>query len=89
MRKKLARKWGQENRNRLRTFFCPHFSASLFLAPFCCNIDKKLAIGMNDQERMPLYREHRTLLRNGQWRRVVEELTASRMATVTEAALCA
>jgi hypothetical protein len=33
------------------------------------------AIGMNDQERMPLYREHRTLLRNGQWRRVVEELT--------------
>ena len=25
--------------------------------------------------RVPLYREHRTLLRNGQWRRVVEELT--------------
>ena len=24
---------------------------------------------------MPLYREHRTLLRNGQWRRVVKELT--------------
>ena len=33
------------------------------------------ALGQNDQERMPLYREHRTLLRNGQWRRVVEELT--------------
>jgi len=33
------------------------------------------AMGLNDQERMPLYREHRTLLRNGQWRRVVEELT--------------
>ena len=33
------------------------------------------AIGMNEKERMPLYREHRTLLRNGQWRRVVEDLT--------------
>ena len=33
------------------------------------------AMGQNDRERMPLYREHRTLLRNGQWRRVVEELT--------------
>lgn len=33
------------------------------------------ALGLNDKERMPLYREHRTLLRNGQWRRVVEELT--------------
>jgi hypothetical protein len=33
------------------------------------------AIGLSDKERMPLYREHRTLLRNGQWRRVVEELT--------------
>jgi hypothetical protein len=33
------------------------------------------ALGQNDRERMPLYREHRTLLRNGQWRRVVEELT--------------
>jgi hypothetical protein len=32
------------------------------------------ALGLNDQERMPLYREHRSLLRNGQWRRVVEEL---------------
>lgn len=34
-----------------------------------------VAMGQNDRERMPLYREHRTLLRNGQWRRVVEELT--------------
>jgi hypothetical protein len=33
------------------------------------------AMGLSDRERMPLYREHRTLLRNGQWRRVVEELT--------------
>ena len=33
------------------------------------------AMGDSLQERMPLYREHRTLLRNGQWRRVVEELT--------------
>lgn len=33
------------------------------------------ALGYNDQDRIPLYREHRTLLRNGQWRRVVEELT--------------
>lgn len=33
------------------------------------------AMGLNDKERMPLYRQHRSLLRNGQWRRVVEELT--------------
>jgi hypothetical protein len=33
------------------------------------------ALGLDDQQRMPFYREHRTLLRNGQWRRVVEELT--------------
>lgn len=33
------------------------------------------ALGLSDKERMPLYREHRSLLRNGQWRRVVEELT--------------
>lgn len=32
------------------------------------------ALGLTDQQRMPLYREHRTLLRNGQWQRVVEEL---------------
>lgn len=33
------------------------------------------ALGYGEKERRPLYREHRTLLRNGQWRRVVEELT--------------
>lgn len=33
------------------------------------------AMGQSEQQRMPLYREHRTLLRNGQWRRVVDELT--------------
>ena len=33
------------------------------------------ALGFNEKERMALYREHRTLLRNGLWRRVVEELT--------------
>ena len=34
------------------------------------------ALGLSDKERMPLYREHRTLVRNGQWRRVVDELAA-------------
>ncbi len=34
------------------------------------------ALNLSKQERLPLYREHRTLLRNGQWRRVVEELSA-------------
>jgi len=33
------------------------------------------ALGLTEKERMPLYRQHRTLLRNGQWRRVVEELS--------------
>jgi hypothetical protein len=33
------------------------------------------ALGYGEKARMPLYREHRTLLRNGQWRRVVQELT--------------
>jgi len=33
------------------------------------------AMGLSEKERMPLYRQHRTLLRNGQWRRVVDELT--------------
>jgi len=32
------------------------------------------AMGLSERQRMPLYREHRTLLRNGQWRRVVDEL---------------
>ena len=33
------------------------------------------ALGLNETQRMPLYREHRKLLRNGQWRQVVEELS--------------
>jgi hypothetical protein len=33
------------------------------------------ALGLADEIRMPLYRDHRTLLRNGQWRQVVQELT--------------
>jgi len=32
------------------------------------------ALGLNEKERSPLYHEHRTYLRNGRWRRVVEEL---------------
>jgi hypothetical protein len=32
------------------------------------------ALGMNEKERMPLYRELRTQLRNGQWQCVVEQL---------------
>jgi len=46
----------------------------------CCHavhhISLALAsVGLDKEARDPLYREHRTLLRNGQWRRVVEELT--------------
>jgi len=46
----------------------------------CCHATHHIslalaALGCGDKERLPLYREHRTLLRNGQWRRVVEELT--------------
>jgi len=33
------------------------------------------AMGHGEQIRLPLYRLHRTLLRNGQWRQVVTELT--------------
>lgn len=33
------------------------------------------ALGLNETQRMPLYREYRKWLRNGQWRRVVEELS--------------
>lgn len=32
------------------------------------------ALGLNDEQRMLLYRDQRTRLRNGQWKRVVEEL---------------
>lgn len=46
----------------------------------CCHATHHIALaliamGWSDQERLPMYREHRTLLRNGKWRRVVEELT--------------
>jgi hypothetical protein len=46
----------------------------------CCHAGHHIALalaalGLNEKERMPLYRDHRTMLRNGQWRRVVEELT--------------
>ena len=45
----------------------------------CCHAAHHIALalaalGLKDKERLPLYRAHRTLLRNGQWRRVVEEL---------------
>lgn len=33
------------------------------------------ALGLDERERMPLYRELRTRLRNGQWRGVVDELS--------------
>jgi hypothetical protein len=46
----------------------------------CCHASHHIALalaalGLSEKERLPLYREHRTLLRNGQWRRVVEELS--------------
>lgn len=46
----------------------------------CCHATHHIALalaamGWSDKERLPVYREHRTLLRNGHWRRVVEELT--------------
>lgn len=46
----------------------------------CCHAAHHISLalstlGLSSKERMPLYREHRSLLRNGQWRRVVEELT--------------
>ena len=34
------------------------------------------SLGLTVQQRMPLYRELRTRLRNGQWRRVIEDLTS-------------
>jgi hypothetical protein len=45
----------------------------------CCHAAHHISLalaaqGLCEAERLPLYREHRTLLRNGQWRRVVEEL---------------
>lgn len=46
----------------------------------CCNAIHHIslasaAFGLNDGQRVPLYRNHRTLLRNGQWRLVVREQT--------------
>ena len=46
----------------------------------CCHAAHHISLalaaqGLDEAGRMPLYREHRTLLRNGQWRRVVEELS--------------
>jgi len=46
----------------------------------CCHAAHHISLalanlGLSEAGRMPLYREHRTLLRNGQWRRVVEELS--------------
>ena len=45
----------------------------------CCHATHHVSLalkslGLNEQERLPLYRQHRSLLRNGQWRRVVSEL---------------
>ena len=45
---------------------CPHAVHHISLA--------LAALGLSKEERLPLYREHRTLLLNGQWRQVVEEL---------------
>lgn len=46
----------------------------------CCHATHHIslalaALGLSDQIRKVLYREHRTLLRNGKWRQVVGELT--------------
>ena len=45
------------------------------------------ALGLTEKERMPLYRQHRTLLRNGQWRRVVEELQELGMNETQDSAI--
>lgn len=46
----------------------------------CCHAAHHISLalaayGLCEAARMPLYRQHRTWLRNGQWRRVVEELS--------------
>lgn len=46
----------------------------------CCHAAHHISLalasqGLDESARMPLYRQHRSLLRNGQWRRVVEELS--------------
>jgi hypothetical protein len=45
------------------------------------------ALALSKDERRPLYLEHRTLLRNGQWRRVVEELESLEPEGTTNAEL--
>jgi len=47
----------------------------------CCHAAHHIALalaalGLSERERMPMYREHRSLLRNGQWREVVRDLSA-------------
>jgi hypothetical protein len=63
----IVRLAGLENVTLHEVLDCCHAAHHISLA--------LAALGLSDKERMPLYREHRTLLRNGQWRRVVEELT--------------
>jgi hypothetical protein len=46
----------------------------------CCHAAHHIALalaalGLSDRQRMPLYREHRSLLRNGQWREAVRDLS--------------
>jgi hypothetical protein len=46
----------------------------------CCHAVHHIALalaafGLDQKQRMPTYRHYRTLLRNGQWREVVDELT--------------
>lgn len=46
----------------------------------CCHAAHHISLalaadGLDEAGRMPLYRQHRTWLRNGHWRRVVEELS--------------
>lgn len=45
----------------------------------CCHASHHISgalasLGLKDQERLPLYREQRTALRNGHWRQVVDQL---------------
>lgn len=58
----------------------------------CCHavhhVSQALAtLGLSKEARHPLYREHRTLLRNGQWRRVVQELSELQPAEATNSDL--
>ena len=63
---KIVQMAGLENVPLHEVLDCPHAIH---------HVSRALAsLGLGEAERQPLYREHRTLLRNGQWRRVVEEL---------------